>query len=79
MTVATDWDHRILDAVSVALDGKIGQDDDITRLRSQIENGSSVDKLNTACEIAVACIRWAQDLKAKLRTMKEQNEQAGTN
>ena len=67
MKVATEWDHRIIDAVSVALDGKIGQDDDIARLKQQIEGGPSTDKLHTACEIAVAFIRWTQDLKAKVK------------
>ncbi len=61
--VATEWDHRIITGVSVALDGKIGQQDDIERLRSQIENGPSQDKIKVACEIAIAFIRWAQDLK----------------
>lgn len=60
---ATDWDHRIITGVSVALDGKIGQQDDVERLRTQIEGGPSEDKLKVACEIAVAFIRWAQDLK----------------
>lgn len=62
---ATDSDHRIIDAVSVALRGQIGSDDDVARLRQQIEGGESTDKLETACEIAVAFIRWAQDLKAR--------------
>ena len=55
--VATEWDHRIITGVSVALDGKIGQEDDIERLRIQIEGGPSQDKLKVACEIAVAFIR----------------------
>jgi hypothetical protein len=63
MPIATDHDRRIIDAVSYALDGRIGSDDDVERLRKQIEGGSSTDKLKTACEIAVAFIRWAQDLK----------------
>lgn len=60
---ATDWDHRIIDGVSVALHGQIGQPDDVERLMRQIQDGPSPDKLKTACEIAVAYIRWAQDLK----------------
>jgi hypothetical protein len=64
---ATDNDHRIIDATSIALNGKIGQDDDVSRLRQQIELGSSDDKLRVACEIAVAFIRWAQDLKRESR------------
>lgn len=62
---ATDNDHRIIDTTSIALNGKIGQDDDVARLRKQIELGSSDDKLRTACEIAIAFIRWAQDLKKR--------------
>lgn len=62
----TDWDRRIIDAVSFAL-VEVGKDDDIKRLREQIENGQSEDKLNTACEIAIAWIRFAQDLKEELR------------
>lgn len=63
MPKASDWDHRIIDATSIALDGKIGRDDDVDRLREKIEQGEGEDKLKTACEIAVAFIRWAQDLK----------------
>lgn len=62
---ATYEDHCIINGVSFALNGKIGQDDDVARLREQIELGSSDDKLRTACEIAVAFIRWAQDLKSQ--------------
>lgn len=61
--VATDRDRKIIDAVSIALNGSVGGDDDIERLRSQVEGGQSADKLHVACEIAVAFIRWAQDLK----------------
>ena len=64
-TTATDHDKRIIDAVSVALAGIIGQDDDIDRLYRQINGGQSTDKLRTACKIAVAFIRFAQDLKAR--------------
>lgn len=63
--VATDWDHEIINAVSIGLEGQIGGKDDVKKLRAQIEGGSSKDKLETACEIAVAFIRWAQDLKGK--------------
>lgn len=66
MKIATDNDHRIIYATSIALNGKIGQDDDVARLRQQIELGSSDDKLRTACEVAVAFIRWAQDLKKEI-------------
>ncbi len=64
---ASEWDHKIIDGVSIALDGRIGFADDVERLRSQIEGGSSQDKLKTACEIAVAFIRYAQDLKEERR------------
>lgn len=61
---ATDRDHQIIDAVSIALDGRIGYVDDAVRLRANILcGGGRNDKLLTACEIAVAYIRWAQDLK----------------
>ena len=65
MNTATDQDHRIIDVASIALNGLIGRDDDVARLRHQIENDNSQDKLRTACEIAVAFIRWAQDLKRR--------------
>lgn len=61
----TEWDDRIMDGVSWALGGKIGQEDDVERLMQQIEGGSSENKLKTACEIAVAFIRFAQDLKGE--------------
>lgn len=61
--VATDWDHRIIDGTSVALKGEIGMADDVMRLKKLVESGPAKDKLETACEIAVSFIRWAQDLK----------------
>ncbi len=70
-TIATTWDHRIIDAVSFALGGRIGDTDDIERLKSQITNGSFKDHLHTACEIAVAFIRWSKDLKARLSRIQE--------
>ena len=33
------------------------------RLRAQIEGGEGGDNLGTACEIAIAFIRYCQDLK----------------
>jgi hypothetical protein len=60
---ASDCDHRIITAVSIALGGEIGRSDDLIRLRRQVEDGDSEDKLKTACEIAIAFIRWSQDLK----------------
>jgi hypothetical protein len=70
---ATSLDHTIIDATSVALDGRIGAEDDVKRLRQQIS--SSLDPLNTACEISVAFIRWAQDLKAERDELRKQVEQ----
>jgi hypothetical protein len=58
---ATDHDHRIIDAVSYALGGSIGRADDVERLMGELK---SDDHAKTACEIAVAFIRWSQDLKA---------------
>lgn len=60
MSTASDHDHRIIDAVSVSLKGAIGLDDDVERLLAQI---SSENREKTLAEIAVAFIRWAQDLK----------------
>ena len=60
---ARDWDHRIVDATSIALGGNIGKKDDVKRLMKVINDGPGEDKLKVACEIAVAFIRWAQDLK----------------
>lgn len=74
MNTASDNDHRIIDATSIALDGSIGRDDDVQRLRHQIEQGNTSpgkDKLQVACEIAVAFIRWAQDLKPEYQEQKE--------
>jgi hypothetical protein len=65
----TDWDRMIINAVSVALI-EVGKEDDVKRLREHIENGTSEDKLNTACEIAIAWIRFAQDLKEELRAKR---------
>jgi hypothetical protein len=60
--LATDLDHRIIDSTSWALISA-GNPDDVDRLKQQILEGSSEDKLHTACVIAVAFIRWSQDLK----------------
>lgn len=64
--IRTDKDRRIIDAVAVGLI-EVGKDDDIERLRKLIEGGESSDHLHTACEIAIAWIRFAQDLKEELR------------
>lgn len=58
---ATDHDHRIIDSVSVALGGAIGAEDDAVRLHNAMNGSSDL----AAYEIAVAFIRWAQDLKAQ--------------
>ena len=65
--LASDWDHRIIDGVSIAMDGRIGLSTDHKRLREQIEQGPSNDKLKVAVEIAVAFMRYAQDLKSNAR------------
>lgn len=62
-STATDWDHRIIDATSIALGGVVGGSDDVARLMREIQVGPNPDKLKVACEIAVAFIRWSQDLK----------------
>ena len=74
LDIATGWDHRIIDAVSNSLHGQIGNDDDVDRLLKEIENGPSENKLKTACEIAIAFIRWAQDLKAQRNSLEKQLE-----
>jgi hypothetical protein len=65
-SLRTDWDNRIIDSVSIGL-VEVGLDDDVTRLQLLIEQGESKDKLRTACEIAIAWIRFAQDLKNDLK------------
>ena len=69
-TLRTDHDIRVIDACSVAL-VEVGKDDDTQRLRAQIEGGDSEDKLHTACEIAIAWIRFAQDLKNDLEVQRQ--------
>ncbi len=69
LKAATDWDHRIIDSVSYALHGNIGTSDDVERLRAVITPKDG-DTTRVACEIAVAFIRWAQDLKAELDELK---------
>ena len=68
--ITSVWDSKIIDATSIALGGTIGREDDVQRLREQIEGGSSEDKLKVACEIAVAFIRWSQDLKYQRDTYR---------
>lgn len=70
----TDADSAIMSAVSYALKGKIGQEDDVERLKKEIEGGQSTDKLRTACEIAVAFIRLVQDKKADLERLQNRVE-----
>lgn len=65
----TDKDRRVIDAVAVGLI-EVGKEDDIQRLRTLIEGGESADHLQTACEIAIAWIRFAQDLKEERRSQK---------
>jgi len=67
---ASDWDHRIIDATSISL-GDVGREDDLNRLRRAIEDGEGNDKLKTACEVAMAFIRWSQDLKQERDTYRD--------
>jgi hypothetical protein len=62
--VATDSDHRIIDAISVALKGEIGREDDVERLLGKVE---SENRQQCLAQIAVAFIRWSQDLKLRAR------------
>ena len=69
----SDRDNRIIDGVSHALGGVIGQVDDRDRLRKEIEDGPAEDKLKVAVDIAVAFIRFAQDLKGNAEILKKKN------
>ena len=64
--LATDHDKKIIDAVSVALDGKVGRKDDVDRLMQKVQNHEGSDDLRTACEIAIAFARWSQDMKGSV-------------
>ena len=77
-TTTTQKDREIINATSVALKGRIGGDNDIERLRKQIEEGGNEDGLHVACEIAVAFIRWAQDLKSERDRYKSACESHST-
>jgi hypothetical protein len=65
-SLRTDRDRRIIDSVAVSL-VEVGKDDGVERLLAAVMKGESEDKLHTACEIAIAWIRFAQDLKEELR------------
>lgn len=65
----TDSDRKIINSVGMGLI-EVGKDDDVLRLKTLIENGESQDKLKTACEISIAWIRFAQDLKYELETQR---------
>jgi hypothetical protein len=67
MGTATSEDHRIIDAVSLALGGEIGRGDDISRLCEQVKATHPAEREIVLAEIAVAFIRWAQDLKGRVR------------
>jgi hypothetical protein len=60
---ATDSDHRIIDSTSVALRGCIGTDKDVETLIGKVAAKSSAHRERTLAEIAIAFIRWSQDLK----------------
>lgn len=70
-----DYDHRVIDAVSVGLGGQCGQDDDKARLLELIEKGNETVEpdIGVACDIAVAFMRWAQDLKSERNQLREKN------
>jgi hypothetical protein len=61
--IATDWDNRIIAAVSVALKGSIGEQNDVERLLKQVTPTEPAEREKVLAEIAIAFIRWAQDLK----------------
>jgi hypothetical protein len=63
MSAANDWDHRIIDTVSHSLGGEIGRADDTDRLLASVKAKESARREQTLAEIAVAFIRWSQDLK----------------
>lgn len=69
------YDRRIMDTASIALDGIIGQDDDVERLQEACNNSS--DPFHTACVIAVAFIRHNQDLK-ELNELRTKNREPKT-
>lgn len=71
MSKATDWDHRIIDGTSLALGGEIGHEDDVERLRGILIVTDQEGREKTLAEIAVAFIRWAQDLKAERNAARE--------
>ena len=68
----TDQDHRVVDSTSIALDGKIGQEDDVERLMAVVENSITLDTLQSMAFIAVAHIRFVQDLKGQRDSLKRQ-------
>ena len=65
----TDHDIKIIDSCSVGL-VEVGKEDDVERLKQLIQNGESDDKLHTACEIVIAWIKFAQDLKNDLEVQR---------
>lgn len=68
--LTTDWDKLTIDFISNSLK-EVGKDDDVDRLRSLIEDCHSQDKLKVACEIAIAWIRQAQDLRNELEVQRK--------
>ena len=47
-STATEWDHRIIDATSIALGGVVGSPDDVARLMQEIKSGPNPNKLHVA-------------------------------
>lgn len=68
--LTTDYDKIMIDFISNSLK-EVGKDDDVARLRSLIEDCQSQDKLKIACEVAIAWIRQAQDLRNELEIQRK--------
>ncbi len=58
----TDHDQSIVNGV-LSVMGEVGLATDHKRLRAAIEQGAGRDKLTVAVEIAVAFMRYAEELK----------------
>lgn len=60
MRELSERDVRLIGTVQAALDGQLWNDDAAKELRAIIESGPSEDKLQRACDIAVAFVRLAK-------------------
>lgn len=63
----TDHDQTIIDGV-LSVMGEVGLATDHKRLREAIEQGAGSDKLAAAVEIAVAFMRYAEELKRGVKS-----------